>query len=136
MKVPRITLGVYIRARETEKKYEGSMVIGRIDYPNKRFIVRLKHIDERTNEYVDHLIGPVWIQFDDYDPLPNQENFALAVSQWDYDYRMAEGAKYEEGKEWEKALARMFRELPQNEQVNYRKIAEIVVISATMGKEG
>lgn len=74
----------------------------------------------------------VLLSFDDYRPAAIAQNFLWAIDQWDYHYRASDDSRiYEEGKEYEAALIELFRQLPQEDQHNCRKIVEIVVMSTT-----
>jgi hypothetical protein len=67
------------------------------------------------------------VKFDHYTPAPTLNNFMRAIGEWDYHYRASDDSRiYDEGKEYEQALIELFRKLPQEDQYNCRKIADIV----------
>lgn len=117
MKVPRINVGVNVNAGVTRNDpYLYESTITEVDHVGKTF-----HIDRCS-----------WYPYsmERYDPAPTVNNFMRAIGEWDYHYRASDDSRiYNEGKEYEQALIKLFRALPQEDQHNMRKIADIVTLS-------
>lgn len=111
MKVPRINVGV------DQDRVSCITDIVEVDYINKRFRVA----DDNWCEFVS---------MESYHPAPTVNNFMRAIGEWDYHYRASEDQRWvDQGKEYEQALIKLFRALPQEDQHNMHKIADIVTLS-------
>ena len=116
IKVPRINVGVEI-LHHWGKAGTLEMTIESVDHMDKVFKAGCS-------------LGGMVYKFEDYRPAPTINNFMRAIGEWDYHYRALEDQRWvDEGKEYEQALIELFRKLPQEDQYNCRKIAEIVILS-------
>lgn len=119
MKVPRINLGVEVQ----QPNYSQVLTIYSVDYQTRRFFARSTMGMTTLGEFT----------FEEYSPAYTWSNFAQALREWDYHWKMSDDSRLlEEGQEMQDALTAFARRLFGKDKDQLRqKIVEIVVISAT-----